>query len=349
MPCHTQASLTIAQITPGSNNSARAGTQALRLVSTPLNAQVLQVLAEGPRSLIDLRREAGSPPQTTMRGHLRKLSETGVVVRRRQNDFPGSLDLELTPVGRELGVVARTLGAWLRTAPEGPLPLGGSAAKNAVKALVEGWGTRMIRALAARPLTLTELNGLISGLSYPSLERRLGAMRLAGQVERAAGQGRGTPYTVTDWLRRAIAPLAAAASWERRYAATQTVPVRRLDAEAAFLLAIPLLHLPEELSGRCRLTVEVGSTNGERLAGVLITVQEGRIVSCLPSLKGHADAWTSGSVGTWLSAVMEGDAGRLEVGGDCDLARALMGGLHATLFEATTVVEGPERGPVRLN
>jgi DNA-binding HxlR family transcriptional regulator len=302
------------------------------LLSTPLNVHVLQALAEGPRPLIDLRREAGSPPQTTMRGHLRTLAETGVVVRRRQNDFPGSLDFELTPVGEELWDVAKVLGAWLQAAPDGPLTLGTNSAKSAVKALVEGWGTSMVRALAARPLSLTELNGLISGLSYPSLERRLGAMRLAGQIERAPGRGRGTPYMVTDWLRHAIGPISAAARWEREHAAAETAPIRRLDAEAAFLLAIPLLRLSEELSGACRLAVEVGSTNGERLAGVVVQVQEGQIASCVANVQGRADGWASGSAPAWLRAVMEQETERLEVGGDCELARGLLDGLHNALF-----------------
>lgn len=324
--------MTVAEVKPGAKDGARAGTQALRLVSTPLNVHVLQALAEGPRSLIDLRREAGSPPQTTMRGHLRTLTETGVVIRRRQNEFPGSLDFELTPVGRELWVVGQVLAAWLRAAPDGALPLGSNAAKSAVKALVEGWRTSVIRALAARPLSLTELNGLISGLSYPSLERRLGAMRLAGQIERMPGRGRGTPYGVTDWLRRSIAPLGAAARWERLHVAAGTPPVKRLDAEAAFLLAIPLLRMSQRLSGTCRLAVEVGGTNGERLAGVLVGVEQGRVVSCVATVQGHADAWASGSVAAWLDAVMDQDVGNLEMGGDCELAQALLIGLHGALF-----------------
>jgi DNA-binding HxlR family transcriptional regulator len=324
--------LTVAQVKPGAENGARAGAQALRLLSTPLNVHVLQALAEGPRSLIDLRREAGSPPQTTMRGHLRTLTETGILVRRRRNDFPGSLDFELTAVGRELWTVGRVLDGWLRAAPEGPLPLGSNAAKSAVKALIEGWATSMVRALAARPLSLTELNGLISGLSYPSLERRLGAMRLAGQIRRTPVRGRGTPYAVTDWLRRAIAPLGAAARWERLHAAAETEPIKRLDAEAAFLLAIPLLELPEEASGACRLAVEVGPTQGEQLAGVVVEVHEGRLVSCVANVQGQADAWASGSAQGWLRAVIEQDTERLEVGGNCQLAQALVEGLHGALF-----------------
>jgi len=321
--------LTIAQVKPGAE-SARAGTEALRLLSTPINVHVLKALADGPRSLIDLRREAGSPPQTTMRGHLRTLTETGVLIRRRQNDFPGSLDFELTPVGQELWAVARVLDAWLQAAPDGPLQLGSSSAKSAVKALVEGWGTSMVRALAARPFSLTELNGLINGLSYPSLERRLGAMRLAGLIERTPGRGRGTPYAVTSWLRGSIGPLGAAARWERANATATTVPIRRLDAEAAFLLTVPLLRLPPDASGVCRLAVEVGG--GDQLAGVLVEVDEGRVVSCIAKVQGQADAWATGSAHAWLRAVIEEDTEQIEIGGSSQLARALLEGLHSSLF-----------------
>lgn len=324
--------MSVVQVKPAAENGARAGTQALKLLSTPLNAQVLQALADGPRSLVDLRRQVGSPPQTTMRGHLRTLAETEVLVRRRQNEFPGSLDFELTPIGQELWAVARVLRAWLRLSPEGPLELGSNAAKSAIKALTDGWGTSMIRALAARPLSLTELNGLINSLSYPSLERRLAAMRQVGQIERLPGSGRGTPYTVTGWLRRAIAPLAAAARWERAHAPAQTVPIRRLDAEAAFLLAVPLLNLPPNLSGVCRLAVEVGGSNGDGLAGVLVEVREGKVVSCVAKIRGHADGWACGPASTWLRVVIEREADRLEMGGNSKLVGALVDGIHASLF-----------------
>jgi DNA-binding HxlR family transcriptional regulator len=324
--------LTVAQVKPGAENGARAGTQALKLLSTPINVHVLEALATGPQSLTVLRREAGSPPQTTLRGHLRILTQTGVLARQRQNEFPGSLDFELTPVGRELWGVATVLRAWLDTNPDGPLALGSNSAKSVIKALVEGWGTCMIRALAARPLSLTELNGLISGLSYPSLERRLGAMRMAGQIERMPGPGRGTPYAVTEWLRRAIAPLGAAARWEHLHAPEQTAPIRRLDAEAGFMLATPLLSLPSDLNGSCRLAVELGGSNGDGLAGVLVRVREGEVASCVASIHGQADAWAAGSAPTWLQAVIEQGGDRLEMGGDRELPQALIEGLHSALF-----------------
>lgn len=330
--------MTIAQVNREVGNGGRAGTQTLALLSAPINVQVLQALAEEPRSLTDLRRHAGSPPATTMRGRLRTLVETGVLVRRRQSDFPGALDYELTSIGRELLAVVDALRSWLADSPHGPVELGSAAAKGAIKAFVEGWGTSMLRGLAARPLTLTELDRLIAGVSYPSLERRLAAMRLAGQIEPCPSRERGTPYAVTPWLRRAMAPLATAFRWERANVAGHTRPIGQIDAEAAFLLAFPLVRLEPEISGRCRLAIELRAGGEDRVGGVLVEVEEGRVVSCSTRNREAADAWASGSAASWLSAVIEHDPGKLEMGGDCGLAGALVDGLHGTLFVTRPLV-----------
>jgi DNA-binding HxlR family transcriptional regulator len=310
----------------------RAGAHALSLLAVPLNVQVITALAEEPRPLAELRRAAGSPPQTTMRGHMRYLTEIGVLERRRQNDFPGNVDYELGRPGRALVEVAAVLRSWLAESPVEPLELGSTAAKSAIKALADGWSSTIVRALAARPFSLTELNRLIADINYPSLERRLGAMRLAGQVEPVPGNRRGTPYAVTKWMRRAMGPLAAAAFWELRYLPEVTTPATPLDAEAAFLLAVPTLRLDDEQSGVCRLAVEMRTGGERRLAGVLVSVKEGRVASCVARLKGEAAGWASGSTSEWLSAVIEGEDEHLEVGGDCDLARSLLDGLHGALF-----------------
>lgn len=324
--------MTGVQVKRRGQSGSRAGAQALTLLSTPINVAVLDALLEGPKPLVDLRRAAGSSPATTLRGHLKTLTGTEVIERRRQNSFPGSLDYALTPVGIELIAVTKALQTWLDESPEGSLVVGGPSAKSAIKALIEGWGTGMVRALAAKPLSLTELDGLIAHLNYPSLERRLMAMRSAGQIEPAPSSGRGTPYTVTRWLRRAVAPLALATRWERKHVPTRTTPMSRIDAEAAFLLAMPLVRPPAEVSGACRLAVDIQSRNGGRPAGVLVGVQDGQIASCTTIHGGPADAWVSGSAPNWLEAVIGGETERLEMGGDGDLARALIDGLHSALF-----------------
>jgi DNA-binding HxlR family transcriptional regulator len=317
----------------------RAGAFGLSLLSVPLNVKVLQALKEEPKALSDLRCAAGAPPQTTMRLNLRTLTDLGILERRRLSRFPGSVEFGLTHAGRDLLEVARVLEAWLGKSPEGPLPLGSPSVKNAIEAFVEGWSSAIVRALAARPLSLTEISKLISGLSYPSLERRLTAMRLAGQIQARPDGGRGTPYVVTPWLRLAMGPIAAAIRWERAHARAQAPPVTKLDIEAAFLLALPFLRLPEHLTGTCRLAVALGSAAGEtRLAGVVIEVEEGKVVSGVSRLEGKASGWAAGSLAAWLRVIIEGEADQLEMGGDCDLALALLDGLHATLFRLPTGV-----------
>jgi DNA-binding HxlR family transcriptional regulator len=315
----------------GGGNGARSGAQTLLLLAAPLNVAILQALAAEAKQQVELRWETGSPAQTTLRAQLKRLVELGAIEKHRRNRFPGALEYELTPRGRELLLVSDALDRWLAIAPDGPLLLGGTAAKAAVKALAEGWSTTMLRALAARALSLTELDRIIGSLSYPSLERRLSALRVAGLVEPQPGDGRGTPYAVTPWLRHGVAPLAVAARWERRHQTPISAPIGRLDVEAALLLAMPLLRLPSELSGRCRLGAEL--ENGKcSLAGALVGIQDGRISTCTTKLQGNSDAWALGSASAWLGALIGGDLASLELGGDSKLAGALVDGLHRTLF-----------------
>lgn len=316
----------------GGGTGVRAGAQALSLLAVPLNVHVLDALKDEPRSLIDLRRAVGSPPPTTARGYLRELTRTGVVVRGRRNEFPRTVDYELAAPGWDLLTVAEVLEDWLALAPDGALEPGSRPAKSAIKALVDGWAANMMRALAARQLSLTELSGLIAKISYPALERRVTAMRLAGLIEACPGGGRSTPYLVTEWLRRSIAPLAAAMRWERRHVPEASTPMGRRDAEALFLLATPLLQLDADTDGACRLAVEV--TNGEerRTGGVTVEVRGGGVTSCVSRLDGESDACVIGRSGAWLDAIVDGDVDRLELRGDFRFARSMAETIHRTLF-----------------
>jgi DNA-binding HxlR family transcriptional regulator len=318
----------------GSGKGARSGAQTLILLAAPLNVPILRSLADGPEQLSDLRRDCGLPAQTTLRAQLKRLAELGTVEKRRRDRFPGVLEYELTGPGREMLDVARALEGWLDRAPDGPLQLGGNAAKAAIKALAEGWSTTMLRALAARPLSLTELDRVIAPHSYPTLERRLSALRLAGLAEARESNGRGTPYAVSHWLRQGITPLVSAVRWERRHLGDVTAPLAAIDIEAMFLLAVPLLRPPSELAGSCRMGAEVQNGRKSRLAGVVMGVEGGTVVTCSTNLSGRCDGWALGSVSAWLAAVVEADFDGLELGGNCGLARGLLSALNASLFAA---------------
>jgi DNA-binding HxlR family transcriptional regulator len=193
--------------------------------------------------------------------------------------------------------------------------------------------------LAARPLALTELTRLITSISYPTLERRMAAMRRIGQLQarRNDKASRGTPYEVTSWLRQAAAPLIVAAAWEREWAAAQTKALSRIDIEALFLLAIPSLELSEDLGGRCRLAVEMRSGPQPEYAGAMVTIEAGRAVSWVARLEGDSDAWATGTAGTWLGWISGRDDRPLELGGDSALARAVPDALRHSLFPTSEV------------
>lgn len=310
----------------------RPGAKALSLLAVPLNVSVLRALEEEGKSLAGLSQAVGHPPASTMRAYLRELTDLGLIERKREAGFPGAVDFGLTRSGEMLLAVGETLQRWLDLAPTGPLVLGTLAAKSATKALVDGWSTGIVRALAARPFALTELHRLLPQLSYPSLERRLTAMRVIGQVEAKRDRGnRGTPYKATEWLRQGVAPLVAAISWERCWIADGVRPLSRIDVEAAFLLAVPLLELPPEISGVCRLAVELRNGSGLEYAGVKLVLEEGRVASCLTRLTGEADAWASGLPTDWLSWGNGFRVNGLEVGGDASMARTVVEGFLAAL------------------
>lgn len=302
------------------------------MLAEPLNLAILKSLAEGPRSQAEVLRIAGSPAQTTLRGRLRRLIEVGAIARHRRNRFPGALRVELDDAGRELLAVVGVLEHWLQRAPSGPLEPGSSAASAAIRALAEGWSTAMLRALAAGPRSLTEIDGLIASMSYPSLERRLTAMRLAGLVVPHQGSGRGTPYAVTDWAREGMSAMLAAIYWERAHRRATTTPLTRLDAEALFLLTVPRLRLSDGLAGACRLAIEIQQDDRRSLAGVTVEVEGARVVSCVTRLQGASDAWALGPGGAWLRAILQLDSSGLELGGRRRLAAELIETLHGSLF-----------------
>jgi len=302
----------------------RAGGLSLSLLATPLNVHILKALEREPMPLLELRQKAGSPPQSTMRLYSRTLAELGIVERQRQAAFPGSAEYRITATGRDLLGVAEVLETWLGVAPREPIVLGTTASKSATKALVEGFATNIVRAIAAQPLSLTELNKVIPKVSYPSLERRLGAMRLAGLVEPQPSERRGTPYGATDWLRQAVLPMASAAAWERRHRPAKAQPIGRLGVEAVFLLAIPLLKMPADFNGKFRLAVEVQGGNSPIFAGVLVCFEDGVVVSCSSRLEGDADAWVSGTPDAWLRRMSGVAHGGLEMRGDIAAAGVLL-------------------------
>jgi DNA-binding HxlR family transcriptional regulator len=322
-----------------SDGEIRAGSRVLSLFANPLNARILRAHADGPQRLAELPEKIGSPAQTTLRAALSNLRDVGALGKRKLGGSRFAVENELTPAGREMLFVADVVERWLAHAPEGPIPPDSREAKGAVKALAGGWSSTVMRALASRPFTLTELDRLIPGVSYPSLERRLARMRATRQIEPVETEGRGRPYLVTDWLRRAIAPLCAAGRCERRHLPDDSAPITHVEVEAAFLLSVPLAHLPPSANGPCMLAVQTGAgeSSGQgdnrRLAGVTVEFHRGQAVSYAAGVEERPATWALGTPETWLDVVIDGQLDALRLGGARpQLALDLANGVHFALF-----------------
>lgn len=312
----------------------RSGGYVLSLFSKALHGLVLRALSGGPLRLAELRRKVGGPAQSTLRGNLDNLIAIGALEKRQGNGRTNIADNALTPVGAELLFVADTVEAWLARAPDGPLQPESETSKASIKALVSGWDSTMLRAFAVRPFSLTEIDNLISAFSYPSLERRLASMRLAGFVTAVQRNGGATPYAVTDWLRHAMAPLLAAIRCERRHMADETAPLTRIDIETILLLALPLADLAPSAAGVSQLAVYGGDDSDWRSAGVRLSCEAGQITSCTSKLEASSDSWVRGSAADWLEALVSGRSKRLEVSGDRTVTLDIVDGLHRALFAA---------------
>lgn len=315
----------------------RAGSRVLSVFEHPLNARILRAHADGPQRLTELQEKISWSAQTTVRAAVSKLRGIGALSKEQVGTAPHAIATVLTSAGEEMLFVADEVETWLALCPDGPIAPGSEAAKGAVKALAGGWSSTLMRALANRPFTLTELDSQIPGVSYPALERRISWMRATGQIEPVETDGRGTPYTVTDWLRRAIAPLCTAGRCERRHLAEESAPITSFEVEASFLLAIPLAPLPRNVSGSCTLAAQTDLSETDekdpRLAGVTVEVARGEVVSCAPNVSARPKSWAVGAPETWLDVVIDGRIEDLRIGGaNPQLPLALIAGTHFALF-----------------
>lgn len=315
---------------------ARAGALTLMYLASPMERSVLlTLLAEattGARVLDELEAPDLDDPAA-----IAAIFNDPYLLEPADPDHPPGAPigpdtmLQPTPAGREVPFVGVVLQQWLNRCPEGPVELGPEAGP-VLAPLLTGWCSMVTHALAAEPLTAVETHDAIQVLDLDTVEARIESMEEAGQVEALPGPEGEPRYAVTEWLRLGIAPLAAAARMELRHPPGDTAAVAALDVEASFLLTLPLLELPDDLSGSCSMAVELDEGVNGSPAGVTAQVENGRVVSCERRLEDDADAWAAGSAADWLDTLIEPTTDQVRSGGDHRLAGALLHALHETLF-----------------
>lgn len=252
----------------------RAGGRALLLLADPVSVSILRLLAAGSLESTELIDRLENVSRSTSFDRLRDLEELSLIERERQASVPPVAECRLSISGQRLLDVGDLLEQWLARAPQGPFEFGDPLAATAIKALALGWGSTILRWLAERPRSLTELEQLVDDLGYRKLERAAHSLVDTGLAERVAVKGRLNPYTVTPWAREAVAPLAAAVHWERCEIPEHSASVTAIDAEGGLLLARPIIDLPPDLEamaedGSATLHASADSTFAEGLMAAL--------------------------------------------------------------------------------
>jgi DNA-binding HxlR family transcriptional regulator len=314
----------------------------LLLLSDPVNVSILRLLARRPLQAAELGERLRNVSRSTRFERLRLLEELGVIAREKRAGVPPSTACRLTAAGVRLLPVATLLEAWLKGAPAGLLALSDPRATLTIKALTLGWSSTLLRWLADRPRSLSELEPLVGEMGYRELERILRNLIEVGLTERVAGRRRLRPYTVTRWARESVVPLAAAVHWERHHIPQRGAPVTALDAEGGLLLALPLIELPIDLDGTCLLRIEIETSDGEGVGEVAAQMVDGRLVSGVAAIGPVPEEgrWVCGTMSDWLEAVVEGQGNKLQAACGAELAGELVVGLREALLWRSTSISG---------
>jgi DNA-binding HxlR family transcriptional regulator len=232
----------------------------LLLLSDPLNASILRLLARGPLSVSELSSRLCPASRTTRFSRLRDLEQLGVIAREKQGGAPPVTYCMLTPAGRRLLAVLKLFARWLKADPNGPSSPDEVLGACAIKALAVAWQATALRWFAERPRSLTELNAESPPeVSYHELRKAREALSAAGLITPVPSEDRRQSYALTEWARRSASSLAAAIRWERSFLDGAAEAPTAVELEALLLLARPL-SLLEGVSS-------AASAWGSRVAG----------------------------------------------------------------------------------
>jgi hypothetical protein len=230
----------------------------------------------------------------------------------------------------ETAFVTGVLERWLGECPRGALALGPEA-EESLGALLDGWCARLVHAFAAGPLAPEQALEAVGGSEDVQTGEQLAEMEIAGLLSPCEGRDGEMRLAPTEWLRHAIAPLAAAARLELLLPPGETAPIAPLDVEAAFLLTVPLVELPEELYGSCRLTARVPGRPQE-LAGVVVLIEDGELASVSADLRMDSSNFASAAPSAWIDTLIDPSVAAVDFNGDPRFAFVLLHGLHEELF-----------------
>ncbi|MGN6588615.1 MAG: winged helix-turn-helix transcriptional regulator [Solirubrobacterales bacterium] len=302
----------------------------LKLVGTGVAGEILTALAPRSlrtRSLTD--RLSKCAPRTVYR-HAGRLADQGLVVREEESGVPSTVVYKLSDRGRRLlRLLEAHAGDALSRRPEG------SDGWTSLALLGEMWASGWIAALSNAFLSPTELSEMTPGMSFHQVNRRVHLLRSRGLLSESTHGGRGRHYKLTTEVRRRMGLIAGVGRWreqhglaERRHGLTgpETATVLRV--------ALPLVKLNGGSNRQLKLGI-VGArdgSGGRRAEVLLVGIGRDGYLRCAGDSDRPADAWAAGATDLWLSALVDGNRGRLRTGGDVEFLDACLAQLRTALW-----------------
>jgi DNA-binding HxlR family transcriptional regulator len=307
---------------------SRAGGEVLALLSDALNSSILRALMGGPLSVPELGRRLGPTSRTTRFSRLRDLERLGIITREKRPGTPPVAYCGLSPSGRELLPVVRRFARWLAESPDAPSSPDELDGARSIKALAVAWDTTVLRWLAERPCSVTELDSLSPpDVTHHEVRTARESLSGVGMISPVASDERGQPYAANEWTRRAAGCIAAAIRWKKAFLAGARPP-SPAEAEGLLRLLLPLVEIQPTLQdGVCTLRID-------RHANLPVLVMgDGRIVPCEPPPDHPRVSQVSGDAEAWFRAFLDGRTDSLRMRGGIHLTVALAGGLHRACMQ----------------
>jgi DNA-binding transcriptional ArsR family regulator len=207
-------------------------------------------------------------------------------------------------------------GAVNRLTEAGRLLLDCIPARAPLRPLGELWGLGLVERLSHGPRPLLELAEGAEGLSYHQVRHRLIRFCETGLLADSPHDGMERRFQLSDTARSLMGVVAGVGRWRRRCSVAGSTP--GLDAEETATVLRTLLPL---------------AVPPEHPVDFFVTEPDG-VVAVTAAPEREAAGFASAAIDAWFAVLLDGDRGRVRVGGDLDLVDGCLTQLHEVLRRA---------------
>ena len=304
----------------------------LRLLGTGAGGPILMALGPRPLRTKALTERVPSFAPRTIYRYAAKLGELGVVDRHEEGEVPTTVTYCLTRgAGRDLFHLLNDYltADWLR-GPEGQI---GEGAWTRLSLLGDLWDSGWIEQLSREPRSPTDLAEATDGLTFHQANRRAHLICSRGLLNHHTGRGRGVRYSLAEPARRGMGLVTALGRWRQRHRYSEgETGLTATEMTTLVRASLPLVEVPGNGGSKIKLGAGGNESNGNGGSQTLVAQVTGSgKVQLGKDPEVPVDAWILGTVNTWSRALLDGNRGRMRVGGDMKLVDAFLTGINEAL------------------